>query len=238
MWCSFFAAGSNPFSIFYPLHLNPALLHIGMSAIVTILLALAARSVYRSYQKDDNPLIPESRLSLRNVVELISEKLLSFLKGLLGEEAVLYFPLLATIFIYIFVSNLLGIIPGFLPPTDNINTNYPIAFVVFAYYNMQGVKEHGWANYLKHFMGPIKWLAALMIPIEIVSHIVRPISLSLRLFGNITGDHMVLFQFSNLTPVLIPIIFLGLGLFVCFMQAFVFTFLSAVYINLAKAHDH
>lgn len=238
MWSMFFAAGSNPFTIFRPLGLNPALLHIVMSALVTLLLAWMARAVYRSYQEAGDPLVPDSRLSLRNLVELVVEGLLNFFESLLGERAVQYFPLLGTIFIYIFVSNMLGIIPGFLPPTDNINTNLPIAFVVFVYYNMEGAKEHGWGNYLKHFMGPIKALALLMIPIEIVSHLVRPVSLSLRLFGNITGDHMVLYQFSNLTPIFVPIIFLGLGLFVCFMQAFVFTFLSAIYISLARAHDH
>jgi F-type H+-transporting ATPase subunit a len=235
---SLFAAGANPFTIFYPLGLNPALLHVTMSALVTIFLAYIAKRVYVSYKNADNAIVPDKELTLRNLIELVSEGLLNFFEGLMGDRAVIYFPLLATIFIYIFVSNLLGIIPGFLPPTDNINTNFPIALIVFVYYNMSGIKEHGTANYLKHFMGPIKWLAVLMVPIEIVSHIVRPISLSLRLFGNIQGDHMVLFQFSNLTPILVPIIFLGLGLFVCFMQAFVFTFLSAIYISMAEAHDH
>lgn len=237
MWCTVFASGAHPFSIFYPF-VHPTLLHVVMSSIVTALLALAARAVYQSYQKDKDALIPEKGITLRNIFELVVEQLLNFVSSLLGERAVQYFPLLGTIFIYVFVSNFLGIIPGFLAPTDNISTNLPIALFVFYVYNREGVKEHGLGNYAKHFMGPIWWLAFLMIPIEIVSHVVRPISLSLRLFGNIQGDHAVLLQFSSLTPMLIPVIFLGLGLFVSFMQAFVFTFLSAIYINLAQSHDH
>jgi len=131
----------------------------------------------------------------------------------------------------------LGLIPGFLPPTDNINTNLAIALTVFVYYHIMGIKAHGVKNYLKHFMGPILWLGPLMIVIELIGHCVRPISLSLRLFGNITGDHLVLGIFSGLVPILVPVVFMALGLFVSFIQAFVFSLLSMIYINLATAHE-
>ena len=105
---------------------------------------------------------------------------------------------------------------------------------MYIYY---GVREHG-VGYLKHFLGPVIFLAPLMVIIEVISHLVRPVSLSLRLFMNITGDHMVLGVFTNLTHVFIPMIFVGLGLFVSFLQAFIFTILSTIYIALAEAHEH
>jgi F-type H+-transporting ATPase subunit a len=120
-----------------------------------------------------------------------------------------------------------------LPPTDNINTNIPCAIIVFLYYNFVGIREQGFIKYFKHFAGPIIWLAPLMFSIELISHLVRPLSLSVRLFGNITGDHMVLGIFSQLTPLVVPVIFLFLALFVAFIQAFVFSLLSTVYIALA-----
>jgi F-type H+-transporting ATPase subunit a len=104
-------------------------------------------------------------------------------------------------------------------------------------YNYYGIKENGWV-YLKHFLGPMIYLAPLMLVIEIISHLVRPISLSLRLFWNMTGDHLVLGIFTDLTHIIIPVLFVGLGLFVSFLQAFIFTILSSIYISLSIAHEH
>ena len=134
-------------------------------------------------------------------------------------------------------SNLLGVFPGFYPATQNLNSTLACASVIFIVYNYMGFREHGW-GYLKHFMGPIIYLAPLMIIIEVVSHLVRPASLSLRLFWNMFGDHLVLQIFSNLTPYIIPAIFIGLGVFVSFLQAFIFTILSSIYISLSTSHDH
>jgi F-type H+-transporting ATPase subunit a len=107
------------------------------------------------------------------------------------------------------------------------------------YYNYQGIKEQGIVGHIKHFMGPVWYLAILIFPIELISHAVRPLSLGLRLKGNMEGDHLVLSIFSNLVPYIVPIPFYVIGLFVCFMQAFVFTLLTMVYISLATAHhDH
>jgi F-type H+-transporting ATPase subunit a len=149
------------------------------------------------------------------------------------------------VFIFIFVSNLIGVIPGFLPPTSNVNTNIAVALVVFFLTHYYGVKEHG-VGYLKHFMGPMLMLAPLMFAIEMISHLVRPLSLTVRLYGNISGDHIVLGIFSNIWHTLginipevgIPVIFLMLGIFISFVQAFVFSLLSMVYISGAMAHDH
>jgi len=202
---------------------------------VAILLVLSLL-VRRRYATDS--LVPDGGVTLRGVTELGIEKLLGLFQSVMGEkEGRTFFPILGALFIYIFVSNVLGLIPGFLPPTENINTNAACAITVFVFYNAMGFKRNG-IGYLKHFAGPILWLAPLIFVLEIIGHCVRPVSLSIRLFGNMTGDHMVLSIFSDLTYAVVPVIFYGLGLFVCFIQALVFTLLSMIYISMATAHDH
>jgi F-type H+-transporting ATPase subunit a len=155
------------------------------------------------------------------------------------EEAKKYFTVIMLLFTFVFVNNLIGLLPGFLPPTDNINTTLALGVFVFLYYNYQGIRAQGIVGHIKHFMGPVWYLAILIFPIELISHVVRPLSLGLRLKGNMEGDHLVLSIFSGLVPYLVPIPFYVIGLFVCFMQAFVFTLLTMVYISLATAHhDH
>ena len=207
------------------------------AGFVFLVLTTLSLLFYRAIQKRDSLLIPDRGFSLINVFDVSVEKLLGLSESVMGHEGRKFFPLMGALFIYIFMSNLLGVIPGFLPPTDNLNTNVACSLTVFLYYNIQGFREHG-IKYLKQFMGPILWLAPVMVVIELVSHVVRPISLSIRLFGNINGDHMVLGIFSGLIPIGVPIIFLFLGLFVSFIQAFVFTLLSMVYVSLATSHDH
>lgn len=191
----------------------------------------------RALKRRESILIPDKQISILTFFDLVVEKLLGLSESVMGKEGKKYFPLIGTLFIYIFLSNLLGLIPGFLPPTNNLNTNLACSLTVFFFYNYLGLKEHG-LGYVKHFMGPVIWLAPIMVVIELVSHLVRPMSLSIRLFGNINGDHMVLGIFGGLVPLGIPIVFLFLGLFVSFIQAFVFTLLSMVYISLATASDH
>src|ERR1019366_8929012 len=141
-----------------------------------------------------------------------------------------YLPLIGSLFLFILFSNLLSLIPGFLPPTASLKTNVALAVLVFVLTHVFGVATHG-LKYFKHFMGPLWWLAPLMIPIEIVSHIARPVSLSMRLLGNITADHKVGAVFFALIPILIPTIFLGMGVFVALVQAVVFSLLSTIYIS-------
>jgi F-type H+-transporting ATPase subunit a len=222
--------------------------HSMLAVAICLVLAFLARSAMLRAPKNAEGLIPEANLKPRNFFELYSESILNMCRGVLGADAERFFPLIAGIFLYVFVSNMLGVFPGFLPPTDQLNTNIPIAVTVFLVYNVAGIKAHGIVNYFKHFLGPVLWLGPLMLLIEIVSHCVRPLSLSVRLYGNIFGDHLVLDIFMNELPntvgmVLgygIPVIFLGLGIFVSFIQAFVFSLLSVMYIALAVAHtdDH
>ncbi|HUU50518.1 MAG TPA: F0F1 ATP synthase subunit A, partial [Nitrospinota bacterium] len=140
-------------------------------------------------------------------------------------------------FIYILISNLLGLIPEFYPPTINLNTNFAIASIVFIMYNYYGFRENG-LSYIKHFTGPMWALAILYFPIEIFSHLFRPVTLSVRLFGNIFGDHNVIEIFQGLIPIGVPVLFMFLGIIVAIMQAFVFALLTIIYIALAVSHEH
>lgn len=213
--------------------------HILGAILVVALLALLGVKIIKNYSKDSSA-IPDEKPTVNNIFEILGlEFLFNLIENIIGsrEKTKKYFPLLAGSFFYILFSNLLGIIPGFLPPTGNLNTTLACGLVIFVMYNYYGFVEHG-AGYLKHFMGPVIFLAPLMIVIELISHIVRPISLSLRLFMNISGDHLVLGVFTDLTHFVIPALFVGLGIFVSFLQAFIFTVLSAIYIALSEAHEH
>ena len=216
--------------------------HVFMAVTVVVLVivvALIARVQLASAQKrDDEGLVPDEKLTVRNFFEIIAEKLYGLAVSVMGKHgAEKYFPVVSALFLFIFVSNLIGIIPGLLPPTDNLNTTFALGSFVFLYYNYVGLRENG-LSYLKHFAGPILWLAPLMLIVEIASHVFRPISLGLRLRGNIMGDHVVLGIFNDLIPWGVPVIFYGIGLFVALVQAFVFCLMTMVYISLSASHDH
>ena len=218
--------------------INETNIHVVTAGLIVFLLLVATLLVFKKIRRTEETLIPESKTTLTNVLEVAVENILGLIEGIIGPDAKKYFPLIGTIFIYIFLCNAVGLVPGFLPPTDNINTNVAVAVTVFVYYNVMGIKAHGLGGYLKHFLGPILWLGPLVAVIEVIGHAVRPVSLSLRLLGNIVGDHLVLGIFSNLVPLIVPVIFMALGLFVSFIQAFVFSLLSTIYIGLATAHEH
>ena len=208
------------------------------SILVLILLTLAGFSIKNALSKEDS-VLPDEKFSIRNIFEILTiDFLFDLFTNMLGskERAKQYFPLLGASFFFILFANFLGIIPGFLPPTGNFNVPVACALVIFVMYNFYGFRENG-LGYLKHFAGPVVFLAPLMFIIEVISHFVRPVSLSLRLFMNITGDHLILGVFTNLVHYIIPAIFIGLGIFVSFLQAFIFTVLSAIYISLATAHE-
>lgn len=204
-------------------------------------LLLIAGFVYRAKTASvESALVPDKGLSFRNVFESFGEFLFDLAKNIMGEkDAKRYFTLIVTIFMVIFCNNVIGIIPGFLPPTDNFNTTLAMGLFVFIYYNYEGIKAQGFVGHIKHFLGPVIGLAPLMLIIELISHSVRPISLGLRLKGNMEGDHLVLSIFSDLVPYIIPVPFFALGIFVSFIQAFVFTLLTMIYIGSAvEHHDH
>lgn len=212
-------------------------MHIVTAALIAVVILTCAALYRLSLKSIDQEIVPDGRVSLKNVMQFSVEKLLEMMEGIMGHDAKHYFPLIGALFIYIFLNNLMGVIPGFVPATDNINTTVACSITVFVFYNVVGIRTQGLKNYIAHFMGPIWWLAWLMLPIELISHLVRPVSLGVRLFGNITGDHMVMGIFSGLVPLVVPVIFMLLGIFVSFIQAFVFSLLSSVYIGLAVAHE-
>src|SRR3989344_5730589 len=198
----------------------PALAHVpyhivaaSFVALLLVGLTLLAR-VTLGVVGIDKAIVPSSKFGFLNFFDIISEKLYAMTEQMLGKDAPQYFPLIGSLFLFILTSNLLGVIPGFSPPTDNVNTTLACGIFVFLYYNYQGFKASGF-SYLKHFLGPVWYMAFLMLPIEIVSHLARPLSLALRLKGNMTGDHMVLSVFTDLVPYGLPIVFYFLGLLVC-----------------------
>lgn len=220
----------------YYLNVGHHHIHVAHALFTTLLLILLGLIAYSKLRNTEKALVPSSKLSISNLFEVACENLLGLMEGIMGPEAKKFFPMIGTLFIYIFVNNMLGIIPGFLPPTDNINTTLACGLVVFFYFNYVGIRENGVVNYFKHFAGPVVFLAPLMLVIELIGICVRPISLALRLFGNITGDHLVFGIFSDLVPLGVPVIFLALGIFVSFIQAFVFSLLSTIYVGLTLPH--
>ncbi len=208
-------------------------LHAGLTALLLIVIALIFSRRYRR----DSTFPTEKTFSLANLMELAVGGLLSFMKQTMGEHAGKFIPLIGTTAIFILISNLLGVIPGFDPPTSNLNTTLACAIVIFIATHYVGIRTHG-ASYIKHFMGPVWWLAPFMIIIELIGHFARVLSLSMRLFGNMFGDHMVLAIFMGLVPLVVPVIFFGLGIFVSCVQALVFTLLSILYISGALEEAH
>jgi len=173
----------------------------------------------------------------QNVMEVVVEGIDTFLTDTMGPEGRKFFPLIATLGIYILTSNLLGLIPGFESPTANLNTTVSLAVVVFAMTHIVGVRVHG-IKYLKQFMGPVWWLTPLMLPIELISHLSRPLSLSVRLFGNIMGEDIVLAVVLLLVPLLVPLPVIVLMIFTSCIQTVVFMLLTMMYIAGAMEEAH
>ena len=199
--------------------------------LVIGIIFLIARAATRKLQ-----LVPTGA---QNVMETFVGGIITMGADTMGDKnARVYMPLIASLAIVIFVSNMMGVIPGFEAPTSNINFTLSLALIVFVYYNYLGIKTNGFINYFKHFMGPMPVLAPLMFPIEIISHISRIISLSFRLFGSIRGDDMFLMVLLMLVPWLLP--FPGFFLLTAFgfLQAFIFSILTYVYIAGSVMMEH
>jgi F-type H+-transporting ATPase subunit a len=180
---------------------------------------------------------PSGKLDFAGFFEIVVSGLYNFAKNSIHEKAKPLFFLIGSFTFFILLNNLLGLVPGFNPPTDQFNVTIVLGLIAFIAYNLLGIQVHG-VSYIKQFLGPAWYLAWLMFPIELISHIVRPISLALRLFGNITGDHKVGGVFFGLIPFIVPLPFMGLGVFVAGMQTFIFLLLTLVYMQMAMSHDH
>jgi len=211
-------------------HFAHAYPHVLYSWLVMVLLI-----VFGSIAVKNLDIIPTKA---QNFFEIIVEGLENFMVDITGEEGRWFFPVLCTVFLYIFACNLTGLIPGFFPPTASYNTTLSCAIVVFCFTHFIGIKYHG-VKYYKHFIGPVWWLVPIMLPIELISHSARVLSLSMRLFGNMSGHELVLaILFGLAGAFFVPLPIMAMGIFVAFVQAFVFFMLSIMYFTGAMEHAH
>ncbi len=248
---------------------RPTLQFVASALLVMVVVLLMVLWARRKWKNTQAALVPEARFTASNFFEILAQSTLGIMRDIMGEKAKEFLPFIGSLAVFIFFSNLLGLIPGFLPPTTNLNATAACGIVVFLWYHAYGIREnwrhlvheaahhgHGasavekavtfpllafW-KYFSHFANPVgAWwgwiLAPLMLPIELISHVARPMSLSLRLLGNMTGDHTVLGVFLGLVPILVPLPFLVLGFMVSIIQTLVFCLLSTVYISMAVTHE-
>lgn len=215
------------------------LVHVmgGLLAAVLILIATMRYLAMQKSAETKQGLLPSPRLTLGAMLDGIVGAVFKLSKDVMGEEdAKRYLPLTGTLALFIFCCNIQGLIPGLLPPTDTLKTNLALALIIFVVYNVAGIVRNG-VHYVDHFLGPkiggVRWLAPLFLVVETASHIARPVSLSLRLMGNILADHKVVIAIASLIAVLLPVPFLLLGVLVAIIQTLIFTLLSIIYIGMA-----
>lgn len=217
--------------------------HFTLVPVLTTLVVIGfvlwgSLSFKRTTKAAGGGVVPPRTMNLSNFMEMTAEGVYGLVEGGMGEHnAKRFFPLIGTLWIWVLFCNLIGLIPGFITPDDTINTNLALAAMVFVLTHYLGIREHGVINYFKHFMGPVWWLAPLIFVIEIISHVARLLSLTFRLLGNMVADHKVVFTFTTLCPLLIPVPFYLLGILVCFVQALVFCMLTMVYLGMAVEHE-
>ena len=173
----------------------------------------------------------ESPGRLQQAFEVFIEFVEEQLESNVGHDGHKFVSIVGTFAIFIIFSNLLGLIPGLVSPTSNVNVPAGCAIIVFLYYQYQGVRKQGLVIYLKHFMGPVWWLAPLMVPIELISHIARPATLTIRLFANIMAEELVITIFFGLLPLFVPLPFMAFAIFGGLLQAFIFCTLMMVYLG-------
>jgi F-type H+-transporting ATPase subunit a len=214
-----------------------SLTHVLTTILVLLFVIWGAASFYRGLKSKDQGLVPPRKMNLRNFFEYTAESVYGMVEGAMGESnAARFFPIIGALWLFILFNNLVGLIPGMVSPDDTLKTNVGIAVMVFVLTHYFGVKEHG-LSYFNHFLGPTPALAPLILPIELISHVARPLSLSVRLLGNMMADHKVVMSFFALVPILVPLPFMLLGLLVCLIQALVFCTLAMVYFGMAIEHE-
>lgn len=199
--------------------------------IVVALLLMILFPLLRSRLSHDRP------GKLQQTFELVYEFVNGQAHDQVGHAAPKYLSFFGTLFIFILTCNLIGIIPAFESPTMNASVTAGCALATFFYYNLMGIATNGW-QYAAHFAGPLWWLAPLMIPIEIISHLARVLSLTVRLYANMFAGEQVTLVFISLTKLFAPVIFMGLHVFVGVVQAYIFMLLAMVYVGSAVAHEH
>ncbi|MBK7398041.1 MAG: F0F1 ATP synthase subunit A [Myxococcales bacterium] len=208
------------------------------SVLTCVMVLVFAQITRAKIEKLDEAVVPENKLSIRTVVEVLIESFYNMMKEMMGaKRAKRYLPFIGTCAMFIFFGNMLSLVPGLSAPTSNLNVTLGCALFVFVVYNYYGLKENG-VGYLKHFLGPVIWLAPLLLPIEIISSCIRPITLAVRLMLNMAVDHLVLGIMISLVPLVVPLPFMMLGTLVAVVQTLVFCLLASIYVSMATEHDH
>jgi F-type H+-transporting ATPase subunit a len=209
--------------------------HVSYAILASIILIIVALIVRKSIK-----LIPTGS---QNLIESVIDYFFKLVDESVGQKwGQTVFPLIGTLFMFILVCNLMGLVPGFMSPTSNVNTNAAMAIPVFLATHYYGLRIHG-IKYINHFLGPIRSIFALplmilMFVIEFIGHLVRPITLSVRLYGNMMAKHILLFVLAMLVPAILPFFILALGTLVGLIQAFVFTLLTTLYLAGAVEEAH
>jgi F-type H+-transporting ATPase subunit a len=217
--------------------------HVFAAGLVFLFLVITSLIANARFKNVEQAVIPPATFGLTAFFELVYEIISGLMQNVIGDNYRRYLPMIGTCALFILFSNLLGLVPGFVPPTDNLNTTAACALVIFVWFNWHALRKQGIA-YITHMANPVgEWwgwfLAPLMFPVELFGIFVRPVTLALRLAANMIGDHKVLFAFSAMMPILVPLPFYALGTMVCLIQTAVFCILSTVYIALhAEADDH
>lgn len=216
---------------------NPALLFANGVVVAVVMIAFAIAATRKMAA------IP--RRASQNIGEFIVEAVMNLTKEVIGPQGVKYVPLVGTLFVFIYLGNIIGLIPGFHSPTSNLSTTLVLGLIVFFYVQFVGIRSQGFVGYIKHFMGPMPLLAPLIAPIELVSEVVKPFTLAMRLFGNIFGEDTVIVVLAALSVSFLPalpvvpaqFVILVLALLTTFVQALVFTLLTCIYISLMSHHE-
>jgi F-type H+-transporting ATPase subunit a len=211
----------------------PDPLHVVPDYLVMVLIVALALIVLLGLASRRLALVPRGR---QNVAEMVVQLFEGLAVDTIGPQGQKFLPVIGTVGLFVFGCNMIGLVPGFMSPTSKLNVTLGCALVVFFYYHAQGVKAQG-LKYFKHFMGPIPALAPLMIPIEVISHFSRPVSLSMRLFGNIFAEELLIVIMASIIPFLLPLPFMAVAIFTSVIQSFVFVLLSCIYIAGAVAHE-
>ena len=209
-----------------PLHLVP-------DYLVMVIIVILVLSLVLGLLAHKPSLVPSHRQS---VAEMIVQMIEGLAVDTIGPEGKKFVPVVGTVGAFVFTCNMIGLIPGFMSPTSKLNVTIGCALVVFFYYHAEGVKAHG-LKYFNQFVGPIPALAPLMVPIEMLSHLSRPVSLSMRLFGNIFSEDLLIVIMASIIPYFLPLPFMALSIFTAVIQSFVFVLLSCIYIGGAVANE-
>ncbi len=230
----YFAGAAN--AVLALLHLHPKYPQAPIDntlamEIVVFLALLVFFVVVRATLSVDKPGPPQ------HIAEMLHGFVSEQAESIIGHGFERYVPFVTIIFVFVLLSNLLGLLPGFISPTAKPWVPLGVATLTFLYYHYQGIRENG-PGYVKQFIGPIWWISWLMLPIEIISHLARILSLTVRLYANMFAGDMVTLVFFSLVPLALPTVFLGLHLFVSVIQAFVFMLLAMIYLAQATSHEH